>query len=297
VDCHGRDPACGSNIVEIEGLAAERELTPSPTAPCVRSRRARQAARLPSHGEPHSGERTCATCLNLTPMSTSCISPSCVRPISMRHAGSHWLSLIAVSGRASCFQQKINEFPVIIFDANGAPGVLAGGVAVSFPTTIARYGARRRALLVAAVPTNASQTSICRTSARSDPVSCTPSRTLADDRDGLSSPRSSECGLRHPCHSRPRGRKRIHRVGSSLVPPGLHQTARTYHGAARVRRQALLLLLFARAKGVSRSPRSITSGYGRAGLRGAADSQSRTLLLRLSHWLIKRPTWEKSAGA
>ena len=69
------------------------------------------------------------------------------------------LSLIAFPTR-ELFQQKINEFQLIIFDRYARQGVLP---IAEFPSNIARYARAGGAVLVSAGPDYASTTSIWRT--------------------------------------------------------------------------------------------------------------------------------------
>ena len=110
-------------------------------------------------GEPHAGERTWRNLLK-SDASVDLVHFTILRPPEKQDGTPiNELSLIAFPTR-ELFQQKINEFQLIIFDRYARQGVLP----VIYFDNIARYVRQGGAVLVAAGnPHDASQTSIWRT--------------------------------------------------------------------------------------------------------------------------------------
>jgi hypothetical protein len=109
-------------------------------------------------GEPHSGERTWRNLLK-SDASVDLVHFTILRPPEKQDGTPiNELSLIAFPTR-ELFQQKINEFQLIIFDRYARQGVLP----ISYFDNIARYVRNGGAVLVSAGPDYASQTSIWRT--------------------------------------------------------------------------------------------------------------------------------------
>src|SRR5438477_11460767 len=109
-------------------------------------------------GEPHSGERTWRNLLK-SDASVDLVHFTILRPPEKQDGTPiNELSLIAFPTR-ELFQQKINEFQLIIFDRYARQGVLP----ILYFDNIARYVRAGGAVLVAAGPDYASQTSIWRT--------------------------------------------------------------------------------------------------------------------------------------
>ena len=116
-------------------------------------------------GEPHAGERTWRNLLK----SDACVDLvhfTILRPPEKQDGTPiNELSLIAFPTR-ELFQQKINEFHLIIFDRYARQGVLP----IIYFDNIARYVREGGAVLVAAGPDYASPTSLWRTPLDADPA-------------------------------------------------------------------------------------------------------------------------------
>src|SRR3569623_1723380 len=152
-------PHAGQNIVEIEASPLEGELTPVNNRAVVSIDGVRDKLRvLLGSGEPHSGERTWRNLLK-SDASGDLVHFTILRPPEKQDGTPiNELSLIAFPTR-ELFQQKINEFQLIIFDRYARQGVLP----IAYFDNIARYVKNGGAVLVAAGPDYASQTSIWRT--------------------------------------------------------------------------------------------------------------------------------------
>ena len=149
----------GPNIVEIEASPLENELTPVNNRAVVAIDGVRDKLRvLLVSGEPHSGERTWRNLLKSDP-SVDLVHFTILRPPEKQDGTPiNELSLIAFPTR-ELFQQKINDFQLIIFDRYARQGVLP----VAYFDNIARYVRDGGAVLVSAGPDYASTTSIWRT--------------------------------------------------------------------------------------------------------------------------------------
>src|ERR1700728_1314280 len=149
----------GPNIVEIEASPLENELTLVNNRAVVAIDGVRDKLRvLLVSGEPHSGERTWRNLLK-SDASVDLVHFTILRPPEKQDGTPiNELSLIAFPTR-ELFQQKINEFQLIIFDRYARQGVLP----MIYFDNIARYVRDGGAVLVAAGPDYASPTSIWRT--------------------------------------------------------------------------------------------------------------------------------------
>src|SRR5690348_1228429 len=149
----------GPNIVEIEASPLENELTPVNNRAVVAIDGVRDRLRvLLVSGEPHSGERTWRNLLK-SDASVDLVHFTILRPPEKQDGTPiNELSLIAFPTR-ELFQQKIKDFHLIIFDRYARQGVLP----IIYFDNIARYVQEGGAVLVAAGPDYASQTSIWRT--------------------------------------------------------------------------------------------------------------------------------------
>src|SRR3954465_14650691 len=149
----------GPNIVEIEASALQDELTLVNNRAVVAIDGVRDKLRvLLVSGEPHAGERTWRNLLK-SDASVDLVHFTILRPPEKQDGTPiNELSLIAFPTR-ELFQQKINEFQLIIFDRYARQGVLP----IIYFDNIARYVQEGGAVLVAAGPDYASQTSIWRT--------------------------------------------------------------------------------------------------------------------------------------
>src|SRR5213080_3076372 len=149
----------GPNIVEIEASPLENELTPVNNRAVVSIDGVRDKLRvLLVSGEPHAGERTWRNLLK-SDASVDLVHFTILRPPEKQDGTPiNELSLIAFPTR-ELFQQKINEFQLIIFDRYARQGVLP----LIYFDNIARYVREGGAVLVAAGPDYATQGSIWRT--------------------------------------------------------------------------------------------------------------------------------------
>ena len=149
----------GPNIVEIEASPLENELTLVNNRAVVAIDGVRDKLRvLLVSGEPHSGERTWRNLLK-SDASVDLVHFTILRPPEKQDGTPiNELSLIAFPTR-ELFQQKINEFQLIIFDRYARQGVLP----IAYFDNIARYVRGGGAVLVSAGPDYASSTSIWRT--------------------------------------------------------------------------------------------------------------------------------------
>ena len=273
----------GPNIVEIEASPLESELTPVNNRAVVAIDGVRDKLRvLLVSGEPHSGERTWRNLLK-SDASVDLVHFTILRPPEKQDGTPiNELSLIAFPTR-ELFQQKINEFQLIIFDRYARQGVLP----IAYFDNIARYVRAGGAVLVSAGPDYASSTSIWRTPLDSvlpaEPVGVTEKPYYA---------RLSDAGKRHPVT---RGLE-----GSASEPPHWSRFFRTVDT-----RNATSPPLMTGADG---KPLLLLSRYGEGrvalllsdhlwlwarGYEGGGPHLD--LLRRMSHWLMKQPDLDEEA--
>src|SRR5215471_11200158 len=180
----------GPNIVEIEASPLENELTLVNNRAVVAIDGVRDKLRvLLVSGEPHSGERTWRNLLKSDP-SVDLVHFTILRPPEKQDGTPiNELSLIAFPTR-ELFQQKINEFQLIIFDRYARQGVLP----ILYFDNIVRYVRAGGAVLVAAGPDYASPTSIWRT-----PLDVIlPAEPNGRTTDGAFRAELTDLGKRHP---------------------------------------------------------------------------------------------------
>src|SRR5271154_6272474 len=180
----------GPNIVEIEASPLENELTPVNNRAVVAIDGVRDRLRvLLVSGEPHAGERTWRNLLKSDP-SVDLVHFTILRPPEKQDGTPiNELSLIAFPTR-ELFQQKINEFQLIIFDRYARQGVLP----IAYFDNITRYVRDGGAVLVAAGPDYASPTSIWRT-----PLDAIlPAEPSGNVTEQAFRPSLTELGQRHP---------------------------------------------------------------------------------------------------
>jgi hypothetical protein len=273
----------GSNIVEIEASPLENELTLVNNRAVVAIDGVRDKLRvLLVSGEPHSGERTWRNLLK-SDASIDLVHFTILRPPEKQDGTPiNELSLIAFPTR-ELFQQKINEFQLIIFDRYARQGVLP----IAYFDNIARYVRNGGAVLVSAGPDYASNTSIWRTPLDTvlpaEPVGVTEKPFYAH---------LSDVGKRHPVT---RGLE-----GSASEPPKWSRFFRTVETRNTTTPPVMTgadgkpLLLLSR------------SGEGRVALllsdhiwlwaRGyEGGGPHLDLLRRMSHWLMKQPDLDEEA--
>ena len=273
----------GPNIVEIEASPLENELTLVNNRAVVAIDGVRDKLRvLLVSGEPHSGERTWRNLLK-SDASVDLVHFTILRPPEKQDGTPiNELSLIAFPTR-ELFQQKINEFQLIIFDRYARQGVLP----IAYFDNIARYVRAGGAVLVSAGPDYASTTSIWRTPLDSvlpaEPVGVTEKPYYAH---------LSDAGKRHPVT---RGLE-----GSATEPPRWSRFFRTVET-----RNAITPPVMTGADG---KPLLLLSrfGEGRVALllsdhiwlwaRGyEGGGPHLDLLRRMSHWLMKQPDLDEEA--
>jgi hypothetical protein len=284
IDVQVQIPHAGQNIIEIEAAPLEGELTPVNNRAVVSIDGVRDKLRvLLVSGEPHAGERTWRNLLK-SDANVDLVHFTILRPPEKQDGTPiNELSLIAFPTR-ELFQQRINDFQLIIFDRYARQGVLP----VVYFDNIAKYVRNGGAVLVAAGPDYAGPTSIWRT-----PLDAIlPSEPTGHVTEDAFYARLTEPGRRHPvtrglegANDDPPHWSRFFRVVDTRTTSGMPLMS----GAGD---QPLLVL--------SRE------GEGRVGLilsdhiwlwaRGYEGGGPHIdLLRRMSHWLMKQPDLEEEA--
>ncbi len=276
-------PHAGQNIVEIEASPLANELTPVNNRAVVSIDGVRDKLRvLLVSGEPHSGERTWRNLLK-SDASVDLVHFTILRPPEKQDGTPiNELSLIAFPTR-ELFQQKINEFQLIIFDRYARQGVLP----ISYFDNIARYVRNGGAVLVSAGPDYAGPTSIWRTPLDS---------VLPAEPTGVSekafTARLSEVGKRHPVT---RGLE-----GANSDPPHWSRFFRLVDTRNPINPPVMegadgkpLLLLSRQGEGRVALLLSDHIWLWARGYEGGGPHLD--LLRRLSHWLMKQPELDEEA--
>ena len=273
----------GQNIVEIEASALDNELTLVNNRAVVAIDGVRDKLRvLLVSGEPHSGERTWRNLLK-SDASVDLVHFTILRPPEKQDGTPiNELSLIAFPTR-ELFQQKINEFQLIIFDRYARQGVLP----IAYFDNIARYVRTGGAVLVSAGPDYASTTSIWRTPLDSvlpaEPVGVTEKPYYAQ---------LSDIGKRHPVT---RGLE-----GANSEPPHWSRFFRTVDTRNTTAPPVMtgadgkpLLLLSRFGEGRVALLLSDHIWLWARGYEGGGPHLD--LLRRTSHWLMKQPDLDEEA--
>ena len=273
----------GPNIVEIEASPLDNELTLVNNRAVVSIDGVRDKLRvLLVSGEPHSGERTWRNLLK-SDASVDLVHFTILRPPEKQDGTPiNELSLIAFPTR-ELFQQKINEFQLIIFDRYARQGVLP----IAYFDNIARYVRAGGAVLVSAGPDYASTTSIWRTPLDSvlpaEPVGVTEKPYYAH---------LSDVGKRHPVT---RGLE-----GSGSEPPHWSRFFRTVETRNATSPPVMtgadgkpLLLLSRFGEGRVALLLSDHIWLWARGYEGGGPHLD--LLRRMSHWLMKQPDLDEEA--
>jgi hypothetical protein len=284
IDIQVQIPHAGQNIIEIEAAPLEGELTTVNNRAVVSIDGVRDKLRvLLVSGEPHAGERTWRNLLK-SDANVDLVHFTILRPPEKQDGTPiNELSLIAFPTR-ELFQQKINEFQLIIFDRYARQGVLP----LVYLENVAKYVRNGGAVLIAAGPDYAGPTSIWRT-----PLDAIlPSEPTGHVTEDAFYARLTEPGRRHPvtrglegANDDPPHWSRFFRVVDTRTTSGMPLMS----GAGE---QPLLVL--------SRE------GEGRVGLilsdhiwlwaRGYEGGGPHIdLLRRVSHWLMKQPDLEEEA--
>src|SRR5215203_212106 len=274
----------GANIVEIEASPLENELTLVNNRAVVAIEGVRDKLRvLLVSGEPHSGERTWRNLLK-SDASIDLVHFTILRPPEKQDGTPiNELSLIAFPTR-ELFQQKINEFQLIIFDRYARQGVLP----IIYFDNIARYVRQGGAVLVAAGPDYASATSIWRT-----PLDVIlPAEPSGRMNDGAFRAQLTDLGKRHPVT---RGLE-----GSDSDPP--HRSrwfrlvdSRTAKGTAVMQGPDNKPLLLLSREGEGRVALLLSDHIWLWARGYEGGGPHIDLLRRLSHWLMKQPDLEEEA--
>jgi hypothetical protein len=273
----------GPNIVEIEASSLENELTLVNNRAVVAIDGVRDKLRvLLVSGEPHAGERTWRNLLK-SDASVDLVHFTILRPPEKQDGTPiNELSLIAFPTR-ELFQQKINEFQLIIFDRYARQGVLP----IAYFDNIARYVRAGGAVLVSAGPDYASTTSIWRTPLDSvlpaEPIGVTEKPYYAH---------LSDAGKRHPVT---RGLE-----GSASEPPHWSRFFRTVETRNTSGPPVMtgadgkpLLLLSRFGEGRVALLLSDHIWLWARGYEGGGPHLD--LLRRMSHWLMKQPDLDEEA--
>src|ERR1700720_325511 len=274
----------GPNIVEIEAWPVENELTPVKYRAVAAIDGVRDKLRvLLVSGEPHSGERTWRNLLK-SDASVDLVHFTILRPPEKQDGTPiNELSLIAFPTR-ELFQQKINEFQLIIFDRYARQGVLP----LIYFDNIARYVREGGAVLVAAGPDYATQGSIWRTPLNAI-LPAEPSGRMTDVpfRAAL-----TDAGKRHPVTR--------DLEGSASDPPHWSQWFRLVDTASASGTAVMhgpdnkpLLVLSREGEGRVALLLSDQLWLWARGFQGGGPHLD--LLRRLSHWLMKEPDLEEEA--
>jgi hypothetical protein len=277
-------PHGGQNIVEIEASPLAGELTQVNNRVVVSIDGVRDKLRvLLVSGEPHAGERTWRNLLKSDP-SVDLVHFTILRPPEKQDGTPiNELSLIAFPTR-ELFQQKIDDFQLIIFDRYARQGVLP----IIYFDNITRYVRDGGAVLVAAGPDYASSTSIWRT-----PLDAIlPAEPSGNVTNQAYRPELTELGRRHPVT---RGLE-----GSEGKSPQWSEWFRVVDTRSATGTTIM--------QGPDAKPLLVLSheGEGRVALllsdhiwlwaRGfEGGGPHLDLLRRLSHWLMKEPDLEEEA--
>ncbi len=278
-------PHEGQNIVEIEAAplpGGELTLVNNRAVVSIDGVRDKLRVLLVS-GEPNPGERTWRNLLKSDP-SVDLVHFTILRPPEKQDGTPiNELSLIAFPTR-ELFQQKINQFQLIIFDRYARQGVLP----MIYFDNITQYVRDGGAVLVDAGPDYASQFSIWHT-----PLDAIlPAEPSGNVTEQPFHPRLTELGKRHPVT---RGLE-----GSNSDPPHWSQWFRVVDTVNTTGTTVM--------KGADDKPLLVLSheGEGRVALllsdqmwlwaRGfQGGGPQLDLLRRLSHWLMKEPDLEEEA--
>ncbi len=277
-------PHGGQNIVEIEAAPLPTELTTVNNRAVVEIDGVRDKLRvLLVSGEPHAGERTWRNLLK-SDASVDLVHFTILRPPEKQDGTPiNELSLIAFPTR-ELFQQKIGEFQLIIFDRYARQGVLP----IIYFDNITRYVREGGAVLVAAGPDYASQTSLWRT-----PLDAIlPAEPDGNVTDQAFRPSLTELGRRHPVT---RGLD-----GADSNPPNWSEwfrivDTRNATGTTVMQGPDAKPLLVLSREGEGRVALLLSDHIWlwARGFEGGGPHLD--LLRRLSHWLMKEPDLEEEA--
>ncbi|MCC0053425.1 MAG: hypothetical protein H6884_05150 [Rhodobiaceae bacterium] len=274
----------GQNIFEIEAEAAEGEITTANNRAVFATEGIRQNLRvLLVSGEPHAGERAWRNILK-SDAAVDLVHFTILRPPEKQDGTPiSQLSLIAFPTR-ELFQEKIEQFDLIIFDRYSRRGVLP----IIYFDNIARYVRDGGALLVAAGPDYAGPGSLYRTPL-AQVLPAAPTGALTE-KPYL--PRLSQPGHRHPITAE--------LEGANAEPPRWSRWFRQID--ADVERgnvlmagtgEAPLLVVSREEKGRVALFLSDHAWLWARGFEGGGPYVG--LLRRLVHWLMKEPALEEES--
>ncbi len=272
----------GPNIVEIEAEAAPGELTTVNNRAVLTVEGVRENLRvLLVSGEPHAGERTWRNMLK-SDAAVDLVHFTILRPPEKQDGTPiNQLSLIAFPTR-ELFQEKLDQFDLIIFDRYQRRGVLP----LLYLENVARYVEKGGAVLVSAGDDYASPLSLYRTPL-GQILPAAPSGRVVEE---PFKPKLTELGEKHPVTS--------DLPGSAGEEPSWGRWFRVVEADPR---DAEVLM-----KGAQGKPLLVIGqrGQGRVALllsdhawlwaRGYEGGGPYTdLLRRLAHWLMKEPDLEE----
>ncbi|QIA22219.1 hypothetical protein [Mesorhizobium sp. AA22] len=275
-------PGAGRNIVELAIDPEPDELTDTNNRAIALIDGIRENLRvLLVSGEPHAGERTWRNLLK-SDASVDLVHFTILRPPEKQDGTPiNELSLIAFPTR-ELFVEKIKDFDLIIFDRYQHRDVLP----ILYYDYIAEYVEKGGALLIAAGPEYAGESSIARTPL----MSALPAMPTGEIVDKAFYPRLTELGQRHPVT---RGLD-----GSATEPPHWSRWFRTI-GVENPEGEAVM-------KGADNRPLLLLDrkGEGRVGMflsdqgwlwaRGFEGGGPHVQLYRrIAHWLMKEPELEE----
>jgi hypothetical protein len=277
-------PHGGENVIEIQAGAGPKELTLLNNRAAVVTTGIRDQLRvLLVSGEPHAGERTLRNLLKADP-SVSLVHFTILRPPEKQDGTPvDELSLIAFPTR-ELFDEKLNDFNLIIFDRYQRRGVLP----LAYYENVARYVENGGAMLVTSGPEFASPLSLY----RSPLNSVLPAEPVERIFEQGYKPRLTAAGERHPVTAGLPGANvgakdptwgRWFRLVQSQVLTG--QTL--MQGAEQ---QPLLVLNRVQEGRVA----LLLSDHAWLWTRGfEGGGPQAELLRRLAHWLMKEPELEE----
>ncbi|RWB27218.1 hypothetical protein [Mesorhizobium sp.] len=275
-------PGAGRNIVELAIDTEPDELTDTNNRAIALIDGIRENLRvLLVSGEPHAGERTWRNLLK-SDASVDLVHFTILRPPEKQDGTPiNELSLIAFPTR-ELFVEKIKDFDLIIFDRYQHRDVLP----ILYYDYIAEFVEKGGALLIAAGPEYAGESSIARTPL----MSALPAMPTGEVVDKAFYPRLTELGQRHPVT---RGLD-----GSATEPPHWSRWFRTI-GVENPEGEAVM-------KGADDRPLLLLDrkGEGRVGMflsdqgwlwaRGFEGGGPHVQLYRrIAHWLMKEPELEE----
>ncbi|CCV15875.1 hypothetical protein [Mesorhizobium sp. STM 4661] len=275
-------PGAGRNIIELAIDPEPGELTDTNNRAIALVDGIRENLRvLLVSGEPHAGERTWRNLLK-SDASVDLVHFTILRPPEKQDGTPiNELSLIAFPTR-ELFVEKIKDFDLIIFDRYQHRDVLP----ILYYDYIAEYVEKGGALLIAAGPEYAGESSIARTPL----MAALPAMPTGEVVDKAFYPRLTDLGQRHPVT---RGLD-----GSATDPPHWSRWFRTI-GVENPKGQVVM-------KGADNRPLLLLDrkGEGRVGMllsdqgwlwaRGYEGGGPHVQLYRrIAHWLMKEPELEE----